>query len=95
MADLGDKALMLLRNHGTLATGQTAAEAWVGLFHLERACRMQVMALSAGRDRVLLASDSSRREVEKVVAGGLAGLSQLPWPGLLRQLDRKSPGYDA
>ena len=95
VADLGDKALMLLRNHGTLATGQTAAEAWVGLFHLERACRMQVMALSAGRDRVLLASDSSRREVEKVVAGGLAGLSQLPWPGLLRQLDRKSPGYDA
>ena len=95
VADLGGKALMMLRNHGTLATGATAAEAWVGLFHLERACKMQVMALAAGRDRVLLASESARAEVEKVVAGGLGGMSTLPWPGLLRRLDRASPGYDA
>ena len=95
VGDLGDKSLMMLRNHGTLATGATAAEAWVGLFHLERACRMQVLALSAGRDGVLLASESSRAEVRKVVAGGLGGMSQLPWPGLLRKLDRRSPGYDS
>ena len=95
VSDLGDKALMMLRNHGTLATGGTAAEAWVGLFHLERACKMQVMALSAGRDKVLLASQSARDEVAKVVSHGLAGLAQLPWPGLLRLLDRRSPGYDA
>jgi len=30
VADLGDKPLMLLRNHGTLAVGQTAAQAWIG-----------------------------------------------------------------
>lgn len=95
VSDLGDKSLMMLRNHGTLATGATAAEAWVSLFHLERACKMQVMALAAGRERVLLASESSRGEVEKVVAGGLGGMSSLPWPGLLRRLDRLSPGYDA
>ena len=28
--DLGDKALMLLRNHGTLAVGPTAADCWTG-----------------------------------------------------------------
>ncbi len=95
VADLGDKALMMLRNHGTLATGGTASEAWVGLFHLERACRMQVLALSAGREGVLMASESSRAEVAKVVAGGLGMMSVLPWPGLLRRLDRRSPGYDA
>ena len=93
--DLGDKSLMMLRNHGTLATGATAGEAWVGLFHLERACKMQVMALSAGRDRVLLAPESAQEDVRKVVGGGLARMSQLPWPGLLRRLDRHSPGYDA
>jgi ribulose-5-phosphate 4-epimerase/fuculose-1-phosphate aldolase len=95
VADLGDKPLMLLRNHGALATGATAAEAWMGLFHLERACKMQVMALSAGRDKVLLAPEAAREEVAKVVAGGLGGMSSLPWPGLLRRLDRRSPGYDA
>ena len=95
VSDLGDKTLMMLRNHGTLATGVTAGEAWVGLFHLERACKMQVLALSAGRDRVLLAPESAREDVRKVVGGGLGPMSQLPWPGLLRRLDRHSPGYDA
>jgi ribulose-5-phosphate 4-epimerase/fuculose-1-phosphate aldolase len=95
VADLGDKALMMLRNHGTLAAGATAAEAWVGLWHLERACKMQVMALSAGRDGVLEAPQSARDEVAKAVGRGFAGMARLPWPGLLRRLDRVSPGYDA
>jgi ribulose-5-phosphate 4-epimerase/fuculose-1-phosphate aldolase len=93
--DLGDKSLMMLRNHGTLATGATAAEAWVMLFHLERACRMQVMALTAGRDRILMTSEAARQEVFKVTAHGMGRVAQLPWPGLLRRLDRLSPGYDA
>ena len=95
VADLGDKTLMMLRNHGTLATGQSAGEAWFGLFHLERACKMQVMALSAGREGVLMASESSQDEVRKLVGGGFARMSNLPWPGLLRKLDRQSPGYDS
>ena len=95
VADLGDKALMMLRNHGTLAAGATAAEAWVGLWHLERACKMQVMALSAGREGVLEATQSARDEVAKAVGRGFAGMARLPWPGLLRRLDRVSPGYDA
>jgi len=95
VADLGDKSLMMLRNHGTLAAGATAAAAWVGLWHLERACKMQVMALSAGRDGVLIAPQAAQDEVAKVVGGGFASMSSLPWPGLLRRLDRLSPGYDA
>ena len=95
VADLGGKSLMMLRNHGTLSTGATAAEAWVSLWHLERACKMQVQALSAGRERVLMASQSARDEVAKVVGKGLSMMATLPWPGLLRRLDRNSPGYDA
>jgi ribulose-5-phosphate 4-epimerase/fuculose-1-phosphate aldolase len=96
VADLGDKNLMLLRNHGTLATGATAAEAWLGLFFLERACRQQVMALSAGRQGVLLAPEPAQQEVRSQIWGGMFGrISQLGWPGLLRKLDRHLPGYDA
>ncbi|MFN3353255.1 MAG: class II aldolase/adducin family protein, partial [Brevundimonas sp.] len=57
VADLGDKPLMLLRNHGTLAVGRTAAEAWIGIYFLEKACKQQVAALSAGVDHVLIAPD--------------------------------------
>ncbi len=95
VANLGQKSLMMLRNHGTLAVGATAGAAWVALFHLERACKMQVMALSAGRERVTMATESSQDEVKTVVINGLAAFGSLPWPGLLRLLDRRSPGYDS
>lgn len=93
VADLGDKSLMLLRNHGTLAVGSSAAAAWVGMFFLERACAQQVAALSAGRDGVLIAPDAAQEEA-RLQGGGLSFISALAWPGALRMLDRKSPGYD-
>ncbi len=93
VADIGDKTLMLLRNHGTLAVGDTAANCWVGMYYLERACTMQVQALSAGRDNVLDAPMASQVEVRNQVARGIGG--GLAWPGCLRKLDRELPGYDA
>src|SRR5690348_16768982 len=50
VADLGTKNLMLLRNHGSLAVGETIGEAFIRLYTLERACQAQVMALSAGAE---------------------------------------------
>jgi ribulose-5-phosphate 4-epimerase/fuculose-1-phosphate aldolase len=93
VADIGDKHLMLLRNHGTLSVGETAAECWVGMYYLERACQMQVAALSAGRDGVLTAPEASQAEVRKQTQRGVGGA--LAWPGCLRKLDRQLPGYDA
>jgi ribulose-5-phosphate 4-epimerase/fuculose-1-phosphate aldolase len=92
--DIGDKKLMLLRNHGTLAVGSTAAEAFIGIFFLERACAQQVNALSAGRENVLIAPEAAQTEA----AGqgrGLGMVSGLAWPGLKRKLDRELPGYDS
>ncbi len=91
--DLGDKTAMLLRNHGTLAVGETAADCWIGMFYLERACKQQVMALSCGRDKVLLAPQAAREEVQRQTSRGVGGA--LAWPACLRLLDRESPGYDA
>lgn len=93
VADLGDKPLMLLRNHGTLAVGQTAAQAWIGMFFLERACAQQVAALSVGREHVLMAPDAAQAETREQ-GKGIGLVSALAWPGALRMLDRKSPGYD-
>ena len=91
--DLGDKQVMLLRNHGTLAVGKTAGDCWLGMFYLERACKQQVMALSCGRENVLIAPEDSQAEVRSVVSRGMGGA--LAWPGCLRRLDRENPGYDA
>jgi ribulose-5-phosphate 4-epimerase/fuculose-1-phosphate aldolase len=92
--DLGDKQVMLLRNHGTLAVGRTAGDCWVNMYYLERACRQQVLALTAGRGGVLIAPQSAQAEVASQISGvGLSGA--LGWPGALRRLDRHNPGYDA
>jgi ribulose-5-phosphate 4-epimerase/fuculose-1-phosphate aldolase len=94
VAHIGDKKLLLLRNHGTMAACATACETWVLMWHFERACKMQVGALSAGRENIIIAPQASQDEVRKLVLPDLGQAGWLPWPGLLRKLDRESPGYD-
>lgn len=94
VADLGDKSLMLLRNHGTLALGPTACDAFLGLFMLERACQQQVMAQGAGMAGLRHAPQAARDEVKAQMAMMGPMASKLAWPGLLRKLQRESPGYD-
>ncbi len=93
--DLGDKSLMLLRNHGTLAVGPTAASTWLGMYFLERACSQQVAALTGGHAGLLLAPQASQDEVAAQIRRPASNVAALAWPGFLRQLDRKLPGYDA
>ncbi len=95
VADLGDKNMMLLRNHGTLAVGETAARCWNSMFFLERACKQQVMALSGGRKHILIAPQAAQEEVARQMVNSAPVSAALSWPGCLRLLDRHLPGYDA
>ncbi len=45
----GSKRVMFLANHGVIVVGKTVAEAFDLMYYLERACRLQVLALSTGR----------------------------------------------
>lgn len=97
VADMGDKTMLMLRNHGTLTVGETAAACFLRMFYLEQACSMQVAALSGGRDKVRMLG----KDVQEVVKGQFSTptvnlvSTVLAWPGLLRKLDRESPGYDS
>ena len=93
--DLGSKNHMLLRNHGTLTVGRSVASAFERMYHLERACTMQV------RTRML---GPAAYPVEQAVIDRNAQLfhnadfaerrsTELVWPPLLRKLDRTDPGY--
>src|SRR3569832_627446 len=48
VADLGKKTFLILRNHGLLTVGPTVADAFLSMFLLERACRIQILAQSGG-----------------------------------------------
>jgi ribulose-5-phosphate 4-epimerase/fuculose-1-phosphate aldolase len=93
--DLGDKHAMILRNHGTLAVGESVGACFLRLYFLERACEAQVAMLSAGLENL----NNPPQGVEEKVAGqsnpkGMGMLAErLAWPALLRKLDRHNPGY--
>jgi ribulose-5-phosphate 4-epimerase/fuculose-1-phosphate aldolase len=93
--DLGDKTSMLLWNHGTLAVGETASQCWLNIFFLERACQIQVLASTQGREHIRMAPDAAIETVKQQQAATRGMGAMLAWPGCLRKLDRESPGYDA
>jgi ribulose-5-phosphate 4-epimerase/fuculose-1-phosphate aldolase len=93
VADLGDKKFIILRNHGLLTLGRSAAEAFLGMFILERACKIQILAQAGGSELVripelILERVDSQMKVVTVGQG-----AELTWPGLLRKLDRLDPSY--
>ena len=97
VADLGDKTSLILRNHGLLTVGETAAEAFVSMYYLETSCAIQVRAQSGGGEMIPVPKEvlyeSYSRMLKTERPGG--GRGALVWPGLLRRLDRLDPSYRA
>lgn len=93
--DLGTKNTMILRNHGTMAVGESVAQAFLRLYYLERACEAQVMMLTAGRERLYNPPQGSEEKVEQQTnVPGMKRLAEgLAWPALLRKLDRMDPSF--
>src|SRR5438477_10435606 len=50
LADLGDRHIMVLRNHGLLIVGTGIAAAFVATYRMERACAMQLAFQQSGAD---------------------------------------------
>ncbi len=93
VADLGDRKNLILRNHGLLTIGSNAADAFLGMYLLERACEIQLMAGAGGAELVAIPKpilDGIEAQVH-VVTRGLG--ADLVWPGLLRKLDRIDASY--
>ena len=93
VADLGDKAYMILRNHGLLTIGKTPAEAFLSMYILERACRIQILAQSGGETLLPISDPIIETVASQLNAVTVGQGAQLAWPGLLRKLDRIDPSY--
>ncbi|MEM7541580.1 MAG: class II aldolase/adducin family protein [Pseudomonadota bacterium] len=93
VADLGDKMAMMLRNHGTLAVGQTVSDCFLMLYTFERACTMQVRAMTSTRlhQPSETSIETTRRQGREIFRSGAAGA--LAWPALLRLVERIGPDY--
>jgi ribulose-5-phosphate 4-epimerase/fuculose-1-phosphate aldolase len=93
VADLGAKNLMLLRNHGSMAVGETVGEAFIRLYTLERACQAQVMALTAGDNLNNPPQGAPEVAAQQGAIGLKLAAKLLAWPALKRKAYRLDPGF--
>jgi ribulose-5-phosphate 4-epimerase/fuculose-1-phosphate aldolase len=94
--DFGTHPVMLMRNHGVLTVGRTAAEAFMLLYYFERAARiqlqMQAAAPSAGPMVVpphAVCEHAACQFWEQ--HGDILIAGEREWPALVRQLVRNTP----
>ncbi|HWW32202.1 MAG TPA: aldolase [Steroidobacteraceae bacterium] len=93
---LGAKAVLMLRNHGVLVTGGSASHAFERLYFLERACRVQMLALSSGRPLAVLPEPVVRATLEQFAGCESVGgqdRAELHFEALKRLLDRSGADY--
>jgi ribulose-5-phosphate 4-epimerase/fuculose-1-phosphate aldolase len=93
---LGNKSVLILRNHGVLVTGSSVAQAFERLYFLERACQAQVIALSTGGRLAILPEDVVRVTAEQTRADSSVsghGRADLHFSALKRLLDREDADY--
>jgi ribulose-5-phosphate 4-epimerase/fuculose-1-phosphate aldolase len=93
---LGDKSVLLLRNHGIVTTGLSIAEAFHNLYFFERTAEVQVLAQSTGEPLRHVPKDIVDMTVEQFKdSTHLDGYSRidLHFAALKRMLDRSQPDY--
>jgi ribulose-5-phosphate 4-epimerase/fuculose-1-phosphate aldolase len=90
---LGDANVMFMANHGVLICAESIAYAWDDLYYLERACQVQVLAMSTGKQL---------RHIDEATAVNTAcqfdqerQQSTLHFEALKRGLDLRHPGWSA
>lgn len=101
VADLGDKPVMILRNHGLLTVGETVAQAFLRMYYLEKACDIQLAAQAGGEPllpshEVCEHTQRQFNEPARPLADGELSdpdANELAWQALLRLLDRVAPDY--
>ena len=93
--DIGDRSLLIMRNHGLLSAANNIPEAFYNLYSLENACKIQVDVLRSGAD-LSTPPKSEWDELAKANIPPANGASEhvtLFWDALLRMLDRDGVKY--
>jgi len=97
-AALGDKEVMILRNHGLLTCGPTMAHAFNHMRRLESACESQVLAQAGGCELNMppahVVNKTAHQKGGVVNAGpGESGTSDILWAAVRRWMTQLDPSY--
>jgi len=90
--DLGDKRILILRNHGLLTVGETIGEAFMFMARIETACQYQVDILSCGRPLQELSQETQDLVIQQgldIFGNRRKDKFARQWDAMLRKLERE------
>ena len=91
---LGGNQILISRNHGYYALGETAAEAFFRSYFLRQTCSTQIKTLSMGRELHLIDPQKVARYQDQMEASEHYNYNgKTEWAGLIRMLDKRAPDY--
>lgn len=88
---IGNHSALMMGNHGVTTVGQTVAEAYDALYHLERAARTMVLAYSTGQELRIMddkIAEETAAEWEVYKDAEFSHFAEMK-----RILDREDPSY--
>lgn len=93
LKNMGDKPVVILRNHGLLSWGLTLPQAFVRLWTLQRACEIQVAQAALGPAIPVPEAVAIKTTGDALQWDHRFGAGQDVFDALVRQLDRVDDSY--
>lgn len=91
-ASVGDADILFMKHHGVMVLAPNIAEAWDDLYYLERACQVQCLALSTGRDVRPVSAEIATAAARQMREGDPES-ARLHLAAIRRSLDLEEPVY--
>jgi ribulose-5-phosphate 4-epimerase/fuculose-1-phosphate aldolase len=93
LKSLGDKRIMMLRNHGPVVMGKTLPDAFIKYWALQRACEHQVATLSMGKPIPVAAEVIAvhQRDIGQTAIPGGSGSAE--FAAMVRRVDKIDPSW--
>jgi ribulose-5-phosphate 4-epimerase/fuculose-1-phosphate aldolase len=93
LASMGNRPLMILRNHGLLSHGPTLPLAFTRLWTLQRACEVQVRQAALGKPIPISEAVARKTTQDSFQFDARFGGGQDVFDALVRRIDRIDPTY--
>jgi ribulose-5-phosphate 4-epimerase/fuculose-1-phosphate aldolase len=94
LADLGEKDVLILRNHGLLTCGPTLADAFQEMYQLQRSCEVQVAALAGGARVIIPREELAIRATGQFARTARNGVeNRMMFDAMTRWMVDKDPSF--
>jgi ribulose-5-phosphate 4-epimerase/fuculose-1-phosphate aldolase len=93
LKSLGDKRIMMLKNHGPVVMGKTLPDAFLKYWVLQRACEHQVATLQMGTPITVSPEVIAVHQRDMVKAQIPGGAGQAEFDAMIRRIDKIDPSW--